>query len=72
MLNIITEILVLIMFVSVVGSFVTLRPAYEIRSTTQKIWGSIFLTAIISALVITLLTAVPDFIHGFIDGISGK
>ena len=47
MLNIITEILVLIMFVSGVGSFVTLRPAYEIRSKTQKIWGSIFLTAII-------------------------
>ncbi|MFT9124017.1 MAG: hypothetical protein ABF445_09860 [Leuconostoc mesenteroides] len=68
MLNIITEILVLIMFVSGVGSFVTLRPAYEIHSKTQKLWVSIFLTAIIAALVITLLTAVP----GFIDGISGK
>ncbi|MBZ1525924.1 hypothetical protein [Leuconostoc mesenteroides] len=72
MLNIITEILVLIMFVSGVGSFVTLRPAYEIHSKTQKLWMSILLTAIIAALVITLFTAVPDFIHGFIDGISGK
>ncbi len=43
MLNIITEILVLIMFVSGVGSFLTLRPAYEIRSKTQKIWGLFFL-----------------------------
>lgn len=72
MLNIITEILVLIMFVSGVGSFVTLRPAYEIHSKTQKLWASILLTAIIAALVITWLTAVPDFNHGFIDGISGK
>lgn len=72
MLNIITEILVLIMFVSGVGSFVTLRPTYEIHSKTQKLWVSILLTAIIAALVITLLTAVPDFNHGFIDGISGK
>lgn len=72
MLNIITEILVLIMFVSGVGSFVTLRPAYEIHSKTQKLWVSILLTAIIAALVITLLTAVPDFNHGFIDRISGK
>ncbi|WP_273721854.1 hypothetical protein [Leuconostoc mesenteroides] len=72
MLNIITEILVLIMFVSGVGSFVTLRPAYEIHSKTQKLWVSILLTAIIAALVITLLTAVPDFNHGFIDGILGK
>lgn len=53
MLNIITEILVLIMFVSGVGSFVTLRPAYEIHSKTQKLWASILLTAIIAALVIT-------------------
>lgn len=60
------------MFVSGVGSFVTLRPAYEIHSKTQKLWVSILLTAIIAALVITLLTAVPDFNHGFIDGISGK
>lgn len=72
MLNIITEIVVLIMFVSGVGSFLTLRTAYEIRSKTQKKWVSIFLTAIIAAFIITLLTAVPDFIHGFIDGISGK
>lgn len=42
MLNIITEILVLIMFVSGVGSFLTLRPAYEIRSKTQKKMGVYF------------------------------
>mgnify|MGYP003362561137 CR=1 FL=1 len=69
MYNIIVTILFIIIVISAIGSIITIRPTYEIRTVKQKLW----VFTLIIALVVTFgITFVPDAIRGFIDGISGK
>lgn len=59
----------LIIFVSAIGSFVTLKPMFKSFTKTQRIWFTILIAAIILSFIIN---DAPDAIRGFIDGLSGK
>ncbi|KGB49740.1 hypothetical protein LH61_08535 [Leuconostoc mesenteroides P45] len=67
--NTITTILLIIIVISAIGSFISIRPTYEIRTVKQKLWVFTLFTALVVAFG---LTFVPDFIKGFINGFSGK
>ncbi|WP_349550813.1 hypothetical protein [Leuconostoc pseudomesenteroides] len=69
MLDNLLSFLSFIIFVSAIGSFVTLKPMFKSFSKAQKIWFTILIVAVIVSYIIN---NAPDAIHGFIDGLSGK
>ena len=69
MLDIIIETLKIIIIVSAIGSFVTLLPLFKTLNTKQKTWLVILL---VSLALSFFIDGIPDMIHGFMDGISGK
>lgn len=69
MLDIIIETLKVIIIVSAIGSFVTLLPLFKTLNTNQKTWLTILL---VSLALSFFIDGIPDMVHGFMDGISGK
>lgn len=69
MLDIIIEILKVIIIVSAIGSFVTLLPLLKTLNTKQKTWLA---TLLVSLALSFFIDGIPDMVHGFMDGISGK
>ena len=69
MLDIIIETLKVIIIVSAIGSFVTLLPLFKTFNAKQKTWLTILL---VSLALSFFLDGIPDMVHGFMDGISGK
>lgn len=69
MLDIIIETLKVIIIVSAIGSFVTLLPLFKRLNTKQKTWLA---TLLVSLALSFFIDGIPDMVHGFMDGISGK
>ena len=70
MYNFVIDLLSLIIFVSAIGTFITLKPLFKSLSKTQKIW---VIVLVVSVIISFLLTEVPDFVQGMLNGInSGK
>lgn len=69
MLDIIIETLKVIIIVSAIGSFVTLLSLFKTLNTKQKTWLA---TLLVSLALSFFIDGIPDMVHGFMDGISGK
>ena len=69
MLDIIIETLKVIIIVSAIGSFVTLLPLFKTLNAQQKTWLTVLL---VSLALSFFIDGIPDMVHGFMDGISGK
>lgn len=69
MLDIIIDTLKVIIIVSAIGSFVTLLPLFKTLNAQQKTWLTVLL---VSLALSFFIDGIPDMVHGFMDGISGK
>lgn len=67
MLGFILDFLNLIIIVSAVGAFITLRPIFNTLTRKQQTWLTILFVAIV---VSFLFNEIPDFIHGFKIGVE--
>ncbi len=57
----------LVIIVSAIGSFITLRPIFNTLTRKQQTWLTILFVAIV---VSFLFNEIPDFIHGFKIGVE--
>ncbi|KQB82434.1 hypothetical protein [Leuconostoc lactis] len=57
----------LVIIVSAIGSFITLRPIFHTLTRKQQTWLTILFVAIV---VSFLFNEIPDFIHGFKIGVE--
>lgn len=69
MLDIIIDTLKVIIILSAIGSFVTLLPLFKTLNAQQKTWLTVLL---VSLALSFFIDGIPDMVHGFMDGISGK
>ena len=67
MLDFTLDFISLVIIVSAIGSFITLRPIFNTLTRKQQTWLTILFVAIV---VSFLFNEIPDFIHGFKIGVE--